>query len=111
MVYPGPDYNRVLVEKYLDNKLAPDGDPEKPPRHAPRNWWLRIGLLAGMVVGAVVGAIIGNRFYYVSSGSELLVGLVVGLVLGGILGTICGLIGEYLYNIFSKNHAPHHPSI
>ncbi len=111
MVYPGPDYNRVLVEKYLDQKLSPDGDPEKPPRRAPHNWWICIGLLAGVIVGAVVGAIIGNRFSYVSSGSLVLVGLVVGLVLGGILGTICGLIGEYFYNIFSKNHTPRHPSI
>ena len=102
MVYPGPDYNKALVDRYLDYKLAPDGDPEKPPKNAPKDWWIRIGLLVGVVIGAVIGALVGNRFAYLSSGSVLLVGLVLGVLLGGILGTICGIIGASVYSVLMK---------
>ncbi len=110
MVYPGPDYNKVLVERQLDYQLAPDGDPEKPPKNAPKDWWLRIGILAGVVIGAVVGAIIGNKYYYLSPGSVLLLGLVVGAVVGGIVGAICGIIGAYTYKALVKGRSSRKPS-
>lgn len=72
----GPDNFKVAYDRYLDHELAPDGDPEKPPKKAPRDWWLRIGILAGAVAGGTTGAVIGNSYQAQSqsNGSTLLLG-------------------------------------
>ncbi len=98
LIAEGPDYDRVAYEHYLDMKLAPDGDPEKPPTKAPKDWWVRIGILAGVVAGAVPGAVIGARHRELSPGDVMLVGMFVGGIIGLVVGAICGVVGSYIYS-------------
>ena len=99
------DFDKRRVEWELENKLAPDGDPERPPKNAPKDKWLRIGILAGLIVGAVAGTLVGWRLRYLSSGDVALLGLFIGGIGGVIIGAIFGLAASSAYRAMVRKHS------